>query len=167
VLVQLQLSLANVQLRDLTRERQAVYLDKEKIEKEELRKAQLTLDQINRDREKCRQRVLVRHSIRKEGITCSRYHPPFSLSLPPPALKRPFACSLILCRRCARSPVLRQWAARATRRRATGWAPPTAPPTPVMPTNPSPPACRGSTRPQVRKRQEEECPFKILGCRSS
>lgn len=65
--MQLQLSLANVQLRDLTRERQAVYLDKEKIEKEELRKAQLTLDQINRDREKCRQRVLVRHSIRKKA----------------------------------------------------------------------------------------------------
>lgn len=85
--MRLQLALANVQLRDLTRERQAVYLDKEKIEKEELRKAQLTLDQINRDREKCRQRVLVRHSIGHQNEAIPQMH--HSVSAPPTCLPHP------------------------------------------------------------------------------
>lgn len=60
--------LATAQLRDLTRERQQIWLEKERLEKEELRKAQISLDHINRDREKTRQRRMVRPSRVASGI---------------------------------------------------------------------------------------------------
>ena len=52
-----QLTLATAQLRDLTRQRQLVYLEKDKIEKEEIRKVELRLQQLAKDRKKTQQRL--------------------------------------------------------------------------------------------------------------